>query len=94
MPKKIVKKRRLIFSLYAPGAKEVILVGDFNGWNNRLHPMKKDKKGSWNKVVMLLPGRYEYKFIVDGEWWHDPRNDQTCYNAHGTLNSVIKVGKR
>jgi len=91
MPKKIDKTRRLTFSLYAPGAKKVILVGEFNKWNNKVDPMKKNKKGIWNNIVMLLPGTHEYKFIVDGEWWHDPKNDQTCYNQHGTLNSVITV---
>ena len=91
MAKKIDKSRSLIFSLYAPGAKEVILAGGFNMWNNKVRPMKKDEKGIWNKIVMLLPGAHEYKFFVDGEWWHDPNNDQTCYNQHGTLNSVITV---
>jgi 1,4-alpha-glucan branching enzyme len=91
MPKKAEKKRRLTFSLAAPGAKEVILVGDFNRWDRKKHPMKKDAKGIWNKVVMLSIGRYEYKFLVDGEWWHDPKNDQVCYNQHGTLNSVLTV---
>jgi len=41
MPKKIDKKRRLTFALDAPGAKEVFLVGDFNEWNKKTHPMKK-----------------------------------------------------
>jgi len=91
MSKKIDKKRRLTFSLDAPGAKEVLLVGDFNGWNTKKHPMKKSKRGIWNKIVMLSPGTHEYKFFVDGEWWHDPNNDQTCYNEYGTLNSLITV---
>ena len=91
MPTKIKKKRRLTFSLDAPGAKEVFLVGDFNEWDIKKHPMKKNKRGIWNKIVMLSPGTHEYKFIVEGEWWHDPNNDQTCYNEHGTLNSVITV---
>jgi 1,4-alpha-glucan branching enzyme len=91
MTKKIDKRCRLTFLLDAPGAKEVIVVGDFNKWNNKVPSMKKDKKGIWGKIVMLLPGRHEYKFLVDGEWRHDPKNDQTCYNQHGTLNSVITV---
>ena len=53
--------------------------------------MKKGEKGIWNKIVMLLPGTHEYKFFVDREWWHDPKNDQTCYNQHFTSNSVITV---
>ena len=34
--------------------------------------MKRDKTGTWKKVKMLLQGRYEYKFIIDGEWMLDP----------------------
>jgi 1,4-alpha-glucan branching enzyme len=92
MPKKADIKRKLTFSLDAPGAKEVILVGDFNKWDRKRHHMEKNAKGLWSKIVMLSIGRYEYKFLVDGEWWHDPKNDQVCYNQHGTLNSVITVG--
>jgi 1,4-alpha-glucan branching enzyme len=91
MPKKADIKRKLTFSLDAPGAKEVILMGDFNKWDRKRHPMGKNAKGLWSKAVMLSIGRYEYKFLVDGEWWHDPKNDQVCYNQHGTLNSVITV---
>jgi hypothetical protein len=42
-------------------------LGDFNKWNKDVAPMKKDEKGIWNKVVMLMPGTHEYKFLVDGE---------------------------
>lgn len=75
----------------APGAKEVILMGDFNKWDRSVHPMKKGNEGSWNKITMLSIGRHEYKFLVDGEWWNDPNNDQVCQNQFGTLNNVINV---
>jgi 1,4-alpha-glucan branching enzyme len=91
MPKKIVKKKRLIFLLEAPVAKEVILMADFNKWDRKVHPMKKDKNGTWTKTVIIPLGRYEYKYLVDGEWWNDPENQEACYNQHGTLNSVITV---
>jgi 1,4-alpha-glucan branching enzyme len=91
MPKIINKKRRLIFSLEAPDANEVILMADFNEWNRKTHPMKKDTNGIWSKIVIIPSGRYEYKYLVDGEWWHDPKNQDVSYNPHGTLNSVITV---
>jgi len=40
---------------------------------------------------MIFPGRYEYKFLVDGEWHRDPVNQEVCDNDFGTLNSVIFV---
>jgi hypothetical protein len=93
MPKerlqKKIKRRRVTLTLKAPKAKEVILMGDFNKWNAKTHPMKRIKGGVWEKIVMLPPGRHEYKFLVDGNWWTDPNNDQTCYNCFGTQNSVM-----
>ena len=41
---------------------------------------------------MELPkGAYEYKFIIDGVWQHDPDNDANAQNSMGTLNSVVLV---
>jgi hypothetical protein len=39
----------------------------------------------------LGPGRYQYKFLVDGEWIVDPAASQNVANAFGTLNSVLEV---
>ena len=86
-----IKRRRVTFSFESSDAKEVILLGDFNNWNDTIHPMKQNQKGVWGKTVMLPSGRYEYKFLVDGEWWNDPENRDVCQNCFGTLNSVIVV---
>ena len=86
-----IKLRKVTFSFESTGAKEVILAGDFNNWNPKKHPLKNDGKGTWGKSVMLSPGKYEYKFFVDGEWRLDPRNDQTCSNCFGTQNNVLNV---
>ena len=84
-------RRRVIFSLESPDAKEVILMGDFNQWNPKKHPMKKNKNGVWNKTTMLFPGTYEYRFLVDGKWKNDPNNNQTRTNRFGTNNNFIVV---
>lgn len=85
------KRRRTVFSVAAPVAAEVFLAGDFNGWDPRRHPMKKEADGLWKKTLMLFPGRYEYKFFVDGEWRMDDGREGRCWNCFGTLNSVIDV---
>ena len=61
------KRRKIMFSFDSSDAKEVILMGDFNKWNPKKHPMKRDGNGVWTKAVMLFPGNYEYKFLVDEE---------------------------
>ncbi len=90
-PKKKIQRRRVVFTLEAPGAKEAILMGDFNNWNAKIHPMKKVKRGVWEKVVMLPPARYEYKFLVDGEWRNDPKNEAFCQNCFGTQNNIVII---
>jgi 1,4-alpha-glucan branching enzyme len=86
-----IKQRRVNFSLEATEAKEVILIGDFNNWNPKKHPMHKDKNGMWIKTVIIPSGKYEYKFLVDGQWKEDPKNNQTCLNCFGTQNSVLNL---
>jgi len=79
--KENVKQRRVTMTLEAPEADQVSLMGDFNEWNVNTHPMKKNKRGVWEKAVMLPPGRYEYKFLVDGQWRNDPKNCDYCLNC-------------
>ncbi len=93
-PKNKIKRRKITFSLESTGAKEVVLMGDFNNWNPKKHPMKQDENGKWTRAVILPPGQYEYKFLVDGQWKEDPRNDKTCTNIFGTHNSVFNLTKR
>jgi len=91
--KQKIKRRRWTFSLDASEAKEVVLMGVFNNWSPKKHPMQRDDNGIWNKAVMLFPGNYEYKFLVDGQWREDPRNDHLCPNCFGTCNSVINLSE-
>ena len=95
MPKKARSKktqnRRITFKLEASEAKEAVLVGDFNSWDLKKHTKKKDNKGRWTKIVTLAPGKYEYKFLVDGQWQNDPNNDKMVANSFGTLNNILTV---
>jgi 1,4-alpha-glucan branching enzyme len=85
------RRRRVEFALDMPHARQVLLMGDFNRWNAKAHPMRKDENGLWRKVVMVFPGRYEYRFRVDGEWQNDPANERRCPNCFGSENNVIDV---
>lgn len=80
------------FSLLAPEAKDVYVVGDFNNWkvdgSSRLNRMP---DGVWEKRIALKPGAYKYKFMVDGEWYHDPKNSQTVPNNLGGINSLLTI---
>jgi len=76
--------RRVTFKFSAPSASSVFLTGDFNGWNPRAFALTQKTKGEWETTINLLPGIYEYKFVVDGEWKSDP----TC---EGIFNSFVCV---
>lgn len=83
--------KEVTFSLSAPQAREVMLAGDFNNWDYKNTPLKKDKSSLWKKELSLKPGKYEYKFVVDGNWISDPSNNNKICNSFGSENSVIKI---
>lgn len=89
--KKSVKKRRVLFKFHAPEAEAVHLAGDFNEWNKKDYCLKRHENGLWQKTMMLPPGKYEYKFWVDGQWLTDPSNRYFCPNCFGTFNSIVNV---
>lgn len=86
-----IERRKVDFELMAPEAKKVLLAGDFNSWDEDGIALKKSRGGLWKTSLSLKPGRYEYKFIVDGQWWLDPANIDTINNTYGSLNSLKEV---
>ena len=82
---------KVTFVLPKPDARHVSLCGEFNGWSPNATPMRRLGDGRWEATVALAPGRYQYKFIADGQWISDPRAHENTWNQHGTLNSVIEV---
>ena len=85
------KMKEVSFSLEAPGAERVAIAGDFNDWDPASQVLKKDKKGVWKTSIRLLPGTYQYRFLVDGTWQNDPACTECTENPHGTLNCVRRV---
>ena len=47
--------------------------------------------GKWILPLFLNPGKYTYKFIIDGKWILDPANKLYEENEYGTDNSVLWV---
>ena len=78
----------------APGAGEIRLLGDFNGWSwEDSIVMKKDSSG-YKAIVELETGRsYEYRYLVDGESWINDwaADDYVPSPFHGINNSVIHL---
>lgn len=80
------------FELRLPAtAREVSLVGDFNGWDEQATPMvQQATDGTWSARVPLEPGRHTYAFVVDGQQWLvDPLAPQVPDAGFGPTNAVI-----
>jgi 1,4-alpha-glucan branching enzyme len=67
-----------------------MIAGDFNGWNP-VSPLQMVRDGDWRVKLPLAPGRYRYRFIVDGKWVTDPHNTYVEANQFGELNNVVEV---
>lgn len=87
----MTKRKPTEFRFHAPTAKRVSLAGSFNDWDSKMLSAKRDSKGNWIVKVNLKPGRYEYKFFVDGTWLNDPNSGSQVLNAFGTQNSLVEV---
>ncbi|MFT5369524.1 MAG: 1,4-alpha-glucan branching enzyme [Candidatus Latescibacterota bacterium] len=81
-------KKRVYFRFQASDAKEVNVLGSFNGWEQR--PLKKQKDGEWSTWTNLESGSYEYRFLVDGQWQDVPDAEKVC-NPYGTENNLVTV---
>lgn len=80
------------FSLAAPQAHQVSLVGDFNGWDPSATALQQ-QDGTWTVVIPVTPGRHQYGFVVDGSTWiADPGAARSADMDFGTPNSVVYVG--
>ncbi|MGQ7393466.1 1,4-alpha-glucan branching protein GlgB [Streptococcus suis] len=63
----IIKERNKIlgtqFRVYAPNAREIFLVGDFNNWD-RSHPMNREIDGVFELYVPDLKSLEDYKYLI------------------------------
>ena len=84
--------RRIRFRLSAAPGHTVSVAGIFNDWDPSADVMEySPEDGGYSCAVILPPGEYEYKFIVDGEWLLDESNPNFVSNDFGTLNSILSV---
>lgn len=78
---------------YAGAAGTAHLAGEFNAWSTSADPMVKGADGTFSITKALPPGRYQYKFVLDGSnWKEDPNAAETADDGYGGKNSVIVVG--
>jgi len=81
----------VLFEYHDAGAHKVCIAGSFNEWRPDGLEMVNLSDGKWVKNLLLPPGAYEYRLIVDGQWICDPKAHSTVPNPFGDLNSVVQV---
>lgn len=72
----VVEGNKVTFKCPAKNANEVFLAGDMKGWGNQIS-MERDPLSTFYYEMELAPGKYEYKFIVNGKWIQDQLNKGT-----------------
>jgi 1,4-alpha-glucan branching enzyme len=73
------------FALWAPNAKKVSVIGNFNSWNRTSHPLnlRQDYSGLWQGFIPGLAKGEVYKYFVtgaDGHYQAEKQDPFACYN--------------
>lgn len=83
------------FILVDESARQVWLVGDFNGWSKKQIPLERAANGrAWTVSIPLSQGRHEYAFIVadeNGERWVADPLTPAVEDDFGTTSSIVRV---
>ena len=74
-------------------AEAVAIYGSFNDWIQTKNYCAKESDG-WVCRIDLTPGKYTYKFLVDGVGLNDPANSTTEDDGNGHMDSVIIIKPR
>jgi len=85
------EKHKIEFNYYNPSARQVYIAGDFNNWSPDQNPLESDDEGNWSIKLDLITGKYEYKFVVDGQWQPDPDNPRMAPDSYGGINSIVEI---
>lgn len=86
-----IRPKSITLEYFCPSATAIFVAGSFNNWSLTDALLKKDRNGNWKIKLSLPPGRYEYRYIVDGEWKDEQRSVPSVANQFGSWNSVLEV---
>ncbi len=74
------------------GVDRVSVVGNFNGWDVLADPMNPQEDGSFFAKIALIPGTYEYKYVLNGEQWvNDQGTQEAISDGYWGQNSLLHV---
>jgi 1,4-alpha-glucan branching enzyme len=83
---------RLIFD--DPGARQVSVVSDFNGWRSHATPLAREASTHrWSATIALRDGAYRYAFVVDGTRWVPDPDAERIRADDGRVYSLLRVSR-
>jgi len=83
---------RARFTLRAPGATRVAVIGDFNAWDPRRGEMTREgQDGLFSAVVDVGSGRHAYSFVVDGRVRRPAGAAEYAPDGFGGENATLQV---
>ena len=91
LKKELPKLTEVIFSVFAPDAKDVYVAGEFNNWKLEDSNRMLSNNGTWSKKLNLTSGKYRYRFVIDGKWIEDTSNPLREINPYGSVDSLIEI---
>lgn len=81
---------RLMF--HGPAARQVAVVGDFNGWRADSTPLaREDRTGRWSATLALHDGDHRFAFVVDGTRWVPDPSGRRVRTDDGRVFSILHV---
>ncbi|KAL6130336.1 hypothetical protein ACLB2K_068716 [Fragaria x ananassa] len=86
-----MKKKAVTLTWRGHNCSTVEISGLDIGWGQRIPLEFDDKLGSWILKRELPEGRYEYKYIVDGEWTINKNDPVTSANKDGHVNNYVEI---
>ena len=92
-PGEVDGERGVAFSVVAPNAQRVAVVGDFNGWNERRHPLLPIGAGVWSTFVPGVELGAHYKFRIWSSSVEDvlEKADPYAFSAERRPGSASRV---
>src|SRR3954469_11654152 len=71
------------FAVWAPNAQSVSVIGEFNGWDPRAHPMQGSDSGVWQaRVQGAKKGAvYKYHVVARGGQWRQDKADPYAFRC-------------
>jgi len=86
-------QRGVQFAVWAPNAKLVSVIGDFNGWNISANPMQASLTGVWEAFIPGVRQGNAYKYHIESTYrgYSVDKSDPYCFSAEIRPHTASRV---